>query len=117
MAKKVQIGELLPDITANFQKKFDKCIEKNKHRREPYYILATADWYKNNTQMRLVISPRDRCPPMMLNTMAWKVDNKTGEIKELWVLPKDAPIQADFEPDGVDESIIVKAKHMPIVYN
>lgn len=115
--KKTQIGELLPDITAKFQNAFDKCIRQNSHRREPYYILATADWYSNNTKMRIVVSPRDKCPPMMLNTMCWQVNNKTGEIKELWVLPKDAPIQADFEPDGVNESIIQKARHFPIIYS
>jgi hypothetical protein len=115
--KKVQIGELLPDITDNFQKAFEACVNKNKHRREPYYILVTADWYANNTQMRIVVSPRSKRPPMMLNTMCWRVDNKTGDIKELWVLPKDAPIEPGFEPAGVDESIIKVAKHLPVIYN
>jgi len=117
MAKKVQIGELLPDITKNFEKAFEDCISKNKHRRETYYIFATADWYANNTKMRVVVSPREVCPPVMLNTMCWRVDNKTGEVRELWVLPKDAPIDKSVELKGVDESIIKVARRLPIIYN
>ncbi|NVL90733.1 MAG: hypothetical protein HWN69_07040 [Desulfobacterales bacterium] len=115
--RKIQIGELLPDITDNFEKSLRDCIEKNKHRREPYFILATADWYNNDTEMRVVVSPREKKPPMMLNTMCWRVDNKTGQLKELWVLPKDAPIDPSVEFDGVEESLIKVARHLPILYN
>lgn len=113
----IQIGELLPSMTDEFQKGFRKCIAENKHRREPYYILVTGDWYANNTQFRLVFSPRDTRPPVMLNTMLWKVDNKSGRIKEIWVLPKDAPVDPSIPLGPVDEGLIKIAKYLPLIYN
>jgi len=112
-----QVGEILPSLTAAFQREFDRCIEKNRHRREPYFILATADWYANETQMKLVIRPSSRKPPMMLNTMCWRIDNKKGRVKELWVLPKDVPIDPSIPLGEVDEGIIQKAPYLPIFYN
>lgn len=112
-----QIGEILPSMTEEFKKGFEKCIEENKHRREPYFILATADWYANNTQLRLNISPRDTKPPVMLNTMLWKVDNKNGSVEEIWVLPKDAPVDPSIPLGPVDEGLIKVARHLPLIYN
>jgi len=102
-------------MTQEFQRGFDACIAKNKHRREPYYILFTADWYKDGTQLRSVFSARDRRPPMMLNTMCWKIDNKSGRAEELWVLPKDAPIQPIIT-DGFNEQIGIDGRKMPLIH-
>jgi len=112
---KVQIGEIIPMMTEELEKGFEACVAKNKHRREPYYILFTADWYKNGEQLRTVFSARETCPPMMLNTMCWRIDNKSGQVKELWVLPKDAPIQP-VVTDGASESIAKAAMRMPLIY-
>ena len=113
---KVQIGELLPPMLDEFQKGFDKAVRKNKYRREPYYLLYTADWYANHTQLRAVFRPSNTCPPMMLNTMCWKIDNKNGSVKELWVLPKDAPVDPSLPLGEVDEGLIKVAKHLPLFY-
>jgi len=112
-----QIGEILPSITEVFQKDFRRCMDKNKHRREPYYIFVTGDWYANDTQFRLTITPMDFKPPMMLNTMLWKVDNKSGRIEEIWVLPKDAPVDPSIPLGEVDEGLIKIAKDLPLIYN
>jgi len=111
----IETGELLPSMTQNFEKAFEYAIEKNKHRREPYYILATGNWYKNGEQLRMTVSPRSERPPKMLNTMCWRIDNKTGECKQLWVLPLDAPTQP-IEPGPVSESIAESAQGIPIIY-
>jgi hypothetical protein len=111
-----EVGELLPAMIDQFKAGFEECIEKNEHRREPYYILFTADWYANETQMKCVFSPRDRKPPMMLNTMCWEINNKNGRVKELWVLPKDAPTDPTLPLGEVDEGLIKVAKHLPLIY-
>lgn len=113
--RKVQIGEIIPMMTEEFEKGFEACIAKNKHRREPYYILFTADWYKNGEELRTVFSARDRKPPMMLNTMCWWIDNKSGRAEELWVLPKDAPIQP-VKTGEVNESILKAVKNISLFY-
>lgn len=112
-----QVGELLPSMLEEFQKGFERCIAENKHRREPYYILVTADWYANETQLRMVFSPRDTKPPVMLNTMLWRIDNKVGSVEEIWVLPKDAPVDPNIPLGEVDEGLIKIAKHLPLIYN
>lgn len=112
-----QVGEILPSMTAMFTKGWEQCIAANKHRREPYYVLVTGDWYAKNTQFQLVFSPRDTKPPMMLNTMLWKVDNVAGSVEEIWVLPKDAPIDPSIPLGPVDEGLIQIAKHLPLIYN
>ena len=112
-----QIGEILPSMLDEFQKGFDKCISENRHRREPYYILVTGDWYADYTQFRLNISPRDVKPPVMLNTMLWLVDNTKGSITEVWVLPKDAPVGPQVPLGEVDEGLIKIAKNLPLIYN
>ena len=117
MGKKIEIGELLPSMCEQLQNGFDECVRKNEHREEPYYILFNADWYANGTQLRCVFSPREVKPPLMLNTICWRVDNKKGSVEELWVLPKDAPIEPGVEFEGVDDSIIKVAQHLPIFYN
>ena len=112
-----QVGELLPSMIDEFKKGFEETIAKNKHRREPYYILFHADWYANDTQMKAIFSPRDRRPPVMLNTMCWRIDNKNGSVTELWVLPKDAPVDPSIPLGDCDEGLIKIAKHFPLFYN
>lgn len=113
--RKVQIGEIIPMMVEELEKGLLAAINKNRHRREPYFILFTADWYKNGEELRTVFRPSDTCPPKMLNTMCWRIDNKSGRCEELWILPKDAPIQP-VEFDGADESIAAAAQGMPLIY-
>ena len=117
-----EVGEILPDITQIFEKKFKECVEQNKHRREPYYIFVKGNWCAQNTQFRLTIAPMDFVHPILksLNTMCWKIDNKSGRIEEMWVLPFDDP-DGIFDPGiplgPVDEGLIKIAKFMPLKYN
>jgi len=115
MPRTIEVGELIPSMAQVLENKVEEAIEKNKHRREPYYILVTAAWFANGEQLRMVVSPRAKKPPKMLNTMCWRVDNKTGELKEVWVLPPDAPIQP-IETAPIIESIAREAQGLPIIY-
>ncbi len=111
-----KVGDVLPSMTDVFTKGFDQCVAANKPRREPYYILVTADWYANYTQLKMVFSPRATKPPILLNTMLWLVDNKAGSVEEIWVLPKDAPVGPTVPLGPVDEKLIKVAPLLPIFY-
>ena len=113
-----QIGEVIDDMELQFQKGFDKCIAENKHRREKYFILVTGDWYANDTQYHMTYSPMANPPPVpMLNTMLWSVDNKSGKITEIWVLPKDAPVGPGIILSKPVPGLMKIAPHLPIIYN
>jgi len=112
-----QVGEILPSMGEIWQDEFRKCIARNKHRREPYYVLTTGQWRANHTQFKLNLAPMDFRPPWMLNTMLHKVDNKSGKIEEVWVLPMDAPVDPSIPLGKVDEGLIKIAPHLPLVCN
>lgn len=112
-----QIGEIVPCMTQNFEHGFERAIAKYKHRREPYYLLYTADWYSQGSELRDVFRAFGRKPPRLLNSMCWLINNKTGECKQMWVLPKDAPIQEGIQFEALpDETILKSADGIPIIY-
>ena len=115
LVRLVEVGEIIPGLAQLLQEGFDECLEKNSHRREVYYILYTAAWFACDTQLRQVFSPRAKKPPKMLNTICWKINNKKGTIKQLWVLPMDAPIQP-IPTTPILAEIAEEAKGMPILY-
>lgn len=112
-----QIGEILDDLTGHWQDEFRRCMENNRHRREPYYIFTKFEWRAEYTQFHLTLTPMDFRPPYMLKTMLHKVDNKTGRIEEVWVLPVDAPVGPTVPLGPVDEGLIKIAPHLPLIYN
>ena len=113
--KTVQIGEIIPMMTEEFEKGFWACVKKNKRQRKPYFIFFTADWYRNGEELRTTFTAFRDCPPKMLNTGVWKIDNVAGSHEELWMLPKDAPTQP-VETDGIIKSIAKAAKGLPLFY-
>ena len=112
----VEVGEFLPMMAKKLADGLARCVQDNKHRRDPYYILYSADWYANGEQLRDTFSPRSKCPPRMLNTICWYVNNVTGEFKEMWVLPKDAPIEFFGETGQFDDTLIKSSEGIPILY-
>lgn len=112
----IEVGEIVPLMVEKMHEGLAKCIQDNEHRSRPYWILYTADWYMNGEMLKDTFTPYEKCPPRMLNTICWYVDNKTGECSECWVLPKDAPIQ-DFGQTGkFDETLIKSSEGIPIIY-
>ena len=112
----IETGEIVPLMAKKMHEGLIKCMQDNAHRRETYWILYTADWYANGEQLRDTFTPYEKCPPRMLNTICWRVDNKAGKLEPVWVLPKDAPIE-DFGATGqFDETLIKSSQGIPIIY-
>ena len=114
----IEVNEIIPLIGKDYVEGLAKCIQVNKHRRNPYWILYHAEWRWNGycDELRHIFAPMGYCPPKMLNTICYYVDNKIGQLKELWVLPPDAPTE-DFGQTGqFDETLIKSSKGLPIIY-
>jgi hypothetical protein len=115
----VEVGQVIPEMVKQMEKGLLECINQNVYRRGIYWILYTADWYRNGEEFRDSFTPMAVKPPKMLNTICWKIDNKRGSLVQEWVLPKDAPAEASsiIESGGiVDENIVRAATGMPLVY-
>ncbi len=112
----IQTGEIVPLMVEKMVEGLAKCLQDNKHRREVYWILYTADWYADGQQLKDSFTPFGGCPPRMLNTICWRVDNKLGDLKEEWVLPKDAPIEDFGETGQFDKTLIESSRGLKIVY-
>ncbi len=112
----IEVGEIVPLMAKKMEKGLARCMQDNMHRRRPYWILYTADWYKNGTELKDTFSPRDKIPPRMLNSICWYIDNTKGRLEQVWVLPKDAPIEDFGETGTFDEVLIRSSKGLPIIY-
>ena len=112
----IEVGELVPLMAKKMEEGLARCLQDNMHRREIYWILYSADWYENGTTFKDTFSPRQVKPPRMLNSICWEVDNKTGRLEEIWVLPKDAPMENFGETGQYDETLIKSSKGLQIVY-
>ena len=113
-----QAGEITPSMMKQWQNNFRDCVRENSHRRELYYILTTGVWRNNGTRFEMKLKPQDFVPPiMMLSTMLHSVDNKSGRIEEIYVLPIDAPVDPSIPLGPVDENLFKIAKHLPLIYN
>ena len=111
----IQTGEIVPLMVDKMFEGLEECMIQNAYRREPYWILYTADWYMNGEQLRDTFSPYGACPPKMLYTICWKVDNKRGLLTNEWVLPKDAPT-GQVGTGKISEEIAAASKDIPIIY-
>ena len=112
----IETGEIVPLMVKKMHEGLAKCMQDNAHRREPYWILYTADWYRNGETLMDTFTPYGARPPRMLNTICWRVDNKIGQLKPVWVLPKDAPIEDFGETRQFDDTLIKSSQGIPIVY-
>lgn len=57
-------------------------------------------------------------PPQMplLNTALWRIDNKTGEVRCIYVLPPDKPLVGNFELTEESATVGKSAQGMPVYY-
>ena len=112
----IEVGEIVPLMVKKMNEGLAACMQKNMHRRKPYWILYTADWYRNGEELQDTFSPREVRPPRMLNTICWWIDNVAGRIENLWVLPKDAPTGIIEGSGNYDETLAKSSQGIPILY-
>lgn len=87
------IGDAREQMAQRLFKLAEKVINEHQHLREPYYLLvsAKADGYgQRRVRTRLVVLPAQ--PAKLLGTMCFRVDNVSGRVQRLWVLPLDKPM-------------------------
>lgn len=118
----MKIGDIVPQLNMDLQRKIEDILNRNTHR-ERYWILVTARQDpvmearigKPVIRTKYIICPI--CPPAMLNTLCFEVDNKKGQMSLMRALPLDMPIPECFlEKDKGSELILENARGMPIVH-
>jgi hypothetical protein len=125
--------------TNELHKSLDNVINTHQHLVNRYFILVTMkNGYSGmsaksegvrpsrmvNTEGKHVISTRlvvmHNPPPMpLLNTALWRIDNRRGEAKCMYILPPDTPL-ITHDMMGEDATFVFKsaqATNAPLVYN
>ncbi len=66
---------------------------------------------------RLVCLDKSQLPPVpLINSSLWRIDNKIGEARCVYILPPDKPIMYGTEMGEASKFIWKSAKHAPLVY-
>jgi hypothetical protein len=133
----LMLGDMRRWLVDELRKNLEKVINLKADRREPYYILvlfagsyagpavATKEENIKDTSIenkraigtRLVIMNKAPAVPL-LNTALWYVDNKRGEARCMYILPRDCP--AVVAPNGKEAKIIFDSAvktDVPLIYN
>jgi len=114
MTEKIEIGEFRNELARDLQQNLGRIIDRYS-KEEPYWLLVFATNIGKDIQTKIM--RLSLCPPKMLGTICYYVDNKKCELRRLWVLPLDIPR----DPDIIDldkglEEIAKSAKAQVIVY-
>ena len=93
------------------------------------YLLHGKDQRQTDTETvdmskKRVVTNRfvilDKAPLIpMIGSSLWRIDNKTGEVRCVYILPPDKPMVPGFEVGGkaVESETVAKcSKGMPIIY-
>jgi hypothetical protein len=120
----------------------EKVINAKQHRNRPYYILAIIQLgylgpaaslameegpniTKTKTinlegktvfSCRLILMEQPPVVPM-LGSGLWLVDNRIGQVKCLYILPPDVPVDSKKDMNESSDLVGEGGKHMPLVYN
>jgi len=122
-----EIGIMRNLLAQDFMRQMEKLINDHQ-KKDHYWVLVHADMNAVSGRIQTKFMIMDREPPKMLGTMVYYVDNKIGQLRKLWVLPRDIPRDGQFEdPDSImsvdefekkldsDQKWITK--EAPVVYN
>ena len=130
-------GDFQQWTTECLHRNLEKIINAKSGMKTPYFILvifkkgyngpsckaeATTDKsFEGKTVMhtRMVITDR---PPLirLIGTALWRINNRIGEAKCIYILPPDKPVMGtSFEDEKAQESTLVakSGQGMPLVYN
>lgn len=82
-----------------------------------YWVLIHAKTYdSDHIFSKVVILPQ--CPPKMLGTICYEINNLSGTQRQLWVLPADFDIPLEYlsEDKQVPQNVLDSAKTViPII--
>ena len=114
-----EIGTIRQLLAQDFTKRMEKIINDQK-KYDQYYILVYADMDATTGKIWTKFMVMNYLPPKMIGTMLYSVDNKLGELRKIWNLPRDIPRTEEHisYEDGLAEMDIINksAKDMPIIY-
>lgn len=130
-------GDFQTWVTETLHRNLEKIINLKSDRKTPYYILVKFNkGYEGPSckvektkqvdfEGKIVIHTRimilDRPPVIsLIGTALWRIDNKTGEARCIYILPPDKPvIGTSFENAKAKESELVakSGQGMPLVWN
>ena len=130
-------GDFQTWMTETLHRNLEKIINAKSDRKTPYYILVifkkgydgpshkvqeteTQDFSaKTVIHTRMVVMDN---PPLiqLIGSGLWRINNRIGELKCLYLLPPDKPIMGtSFENEKAQDSEFVHKSQqgMPLVYN
>ena len=121
-------------LTENLHKMLTKVIlAKENHPRIYYILVIMKDGYEGQSiasegQKTIDLSGKhvihnrlvllDEPPPVpMISSSLWRIDNKIGEAKCIYILPPDKPIMHGTEMGESSKFIWKSAQGAPLVYS
>ena len=133
--KGLQHGDITAWATKVLHDGLEAVINSKASRRTPYFILviikdgyhgppvSNRDHDKKTVDMsaQKVVTNRfvimDKAPSIpMIGSSLWRVDNKIGEVRCMYILPPDRPMIAGFTVEQESETVSKCAQGMPILY-
>jgi len=99
---KIEHGEFRDNLARDLQVNIERTIDMFK-KEESYWLLVFATDVSGDISTKIL--RLSKCPPKMLGTICYHVDNKKSQLKRLWVLPLDIPRDPDVIdlPSGLEE--------------
>jgi len=88
VTERMEHGEFRNELARDLQNNLERMVNRFKGEKS-YWILVYATNLSANIQTKII--RLSQCPPKMLGTMCYFVDNKKGQLRRLWVLPLDIP--------------------------
>lgn len=135
---KQQIGDIKEWATRSLHVGLEKVINMKQNRRTPYFILVRFDNGYNGPAMandgrptktvdlsglkvltqRLVVMEKHQLPSVpLLNSCLWRIDNKIGEARCIYILPPDKPLVNGPELEEASKLVFDCSVNMPLVWN
>ncbi len=133
--KGLKHGDITAWATKVLHDGLEAVINSKASRRTPYFILVIIkDGYHGppvsnrghdvktvDMSAQKVVTNRfvimDKAPSIpMIGSSLWRIDNKIGEVRCIYILPPDRPMIAGFTVEQESETVGKCAKGMPILY-
>jgi hypothetical protein len=110
------IGDVRQALGEDLQRAIIRAVEDTfKKDYKEYYLFVYCRNYGKDIKTTVMI--HKDLPPKLLGTICYRINNLTGDVKRLWVLPMDMPVPDDIRSDEVAPDVMEDGKGMPILYS